>query len=192
MTLLIALISLTVSVTVGWFSAVKPADITVTASDIRFGSQADGELVIVGTCSFANNGARAGSIDMVALRFESQDDDTNWLYEPKYVVDDARLLAADRSGLMKAEFAAVVLPGKQTATYTYVFVTTQKVTLAPHKFRVTLYSSSPSDKQVVEQQVRTIDFNAEVIFVLQRSNGFVGVPFEETRHQMQSLANKSR
>jgi len=195
----VAAMSMVIALTVAWFSALSPADISVRLNSVQFGGrfgESSGQsskhsLMVVATCAFANNGARSGQIDMLALRFDSQDDSTQWLYTPYVVVDDARLVPQLIPSAIKSRFSPVVLPGKQTATYTYMFFTDDTTLLAPHKFKVSLFSWMPDQVTPTEQEVRTLDLKELYVAFLKQSTSaggdFLSVGFEETAHQLQSL-----
>jgi hypothetical protein len=64
-----------------------------------------------------------GEISYLTLTLES-DDGTRWLFAPYWIVDEAKL-AADEFGKrtwMSGPFHGVVVPGKQTVAYSYMFI----------------------------------------------------------------------
>jgi hypothetical protein len=111
--------------------------------------------MVVANCTFANNGAKLGEIRSLILQLQD-DDGTRWIFEPFDIVDEEKMtdmwaLPQDqRKGVSwatvaPAHFHSVVLPGKQTAAYSYLFRSlpslSKNLTLGPpHRFNVTLFS----------------------------------------------------
>jgi hypothetical protein len=157
-------------------------------SDPQFGYQSEGSLLVQVTCTFVNDGAQTGVIDMLALRFKSLDDDTVWIFEPKYVIDETRELSSDKTGMFKSGFTGIVLPGKQSVTHTYAFVTAGPTKVEQRKSLVTLYTATPERDGMTPQQERTLDFTPQVVWFLQHNPTLVTVPFEETKRHFQKLA----
>lgn len=187
-----------------WNSMLAPADVKASASSPMFvwrsdvetpigSQQAKAKLAMKLTCSFSNNGAHFGEVSYLALRFES-DDGTKWAFVPYWVVDDAKLLTDGFGKLtwVKEPFHPVVIPGKQTEAFSYMFFAESGLpnftdaTLTPHKFHVSLLSWSPGDNAPRVQQTSTLDFDKDLIDNVTRGVVF-GMPFTEQQKQVQML-----
>jgi hypothetical protein len=205
LTRIISIISIVASLTALYYSALAPADVKASASSPMFmwrteletplsgSDHAQPKLMIKATCAFSNNGAHFGEISYLVLRFES-DDGTKWLFAPYWVVDDAKLIAdgfAARSWV-KEPFHPIVIPGKQTTAYSYMFFAESggpnftDATLTPHKFHVTLLTWSPGDVAPHEQQASTLDFDKDLIDKV-RAGVIFGMPFAEQQNDVQML-----
>lgn len=80
-----------------------------------------------------------------------------------------------------------LLPGKQTAVHTYVFLADEGFDdIASHKFRVELLTWSAGNTEPRLQQRSTIDFDHGVVEVM-KGQGVTGVPFEEQRQRLRQL-----
>jgi hypothetical protein len=207
--LAISIVSALVSLTVGWFSALRPADVKVSLSSPEFQYQQNRNadevvtlpgginatrsksiLLLIGTCAFANNGANSGEITDIAVQFVS-DDGTKWTFLPYRLLDGSSRIT-DQNGNTAFEtakaprFSSVVLPGKQTAVHTYLFLADEFQDLAPHRFHVRLLTWASGEPKGREQQLATLDFNPTVIATLQ-TGGMTSVPFEEQRQRLKEL-----
>jgi hypothetical protein len=202
---LVSVVALIVSVIALWYSVLAPADVAVNVSSPMFRWQPDIEnplsgaaqpkpvLMMEATCAFSNNGAYTGEISYLVLTLES-DDGTRWLFAPYWIVDEAKL-ASDGFGKrtwMSGPFHGVVVPGKQTVAYSYMFVGEsglehfQAPTLTAHKFRARLLTWRPTDNRPREQQTSTFDFDANLIANLTRGVMF-GMPWSEQQGRVQSI-----
>jgi hypothetical protein len=187
-----------------WNSMLAPADLKASVSSPMFlwrpesetpvgSQQAKPKLMVKATCSFSNNGAHFGEVNYLALRFES-DDGTKWAFAPYWVVDDAKLVADGfgKRTWVKEPFHPIVIPGKATAAYSYMFFAESGLanftdaTLAPHKFRVSLLTWAPGDAAPHVQQISTLDFDKDLIDNVGKGVVF-GMPFAEQQKQMQML-----
>jgi len=141
---------------------------------------------------FANNGAKTGEVSGLSMQFEAEDG-TKWKFTPQWIVDENKLAsevasqAPGRLAIGKVTtsfFHSVVLPGKQTASYTYLFLgrDTDKLTV-PHKLRVTLLSLSPGDKELRQQQQSTLIFDPLTISLIPQGT-VVSVQFEEVKRMI--------
>jgi hypothetical protein len=200
------IISLVMSAIALWLSALAPPDIKAIVSspvlrwqgetevppDIPGAKRSTAPLMMKATCAFSNNGAQTGEISLLALRFEA-DDGTNWIASPLWTVDDAKL-AMEQKIEAKGSFVPIVLPGKQTISYSYLFSiepssASEKIILAPHRFHVSLFTWSPGHSEPHKQQTSTLSMDSYVVTAL-RSGQFFEVPFEEERAQMQTILKK--
>ncbi len=200
----ISVISLLGAMYALWNSMLAPADVKASVSSPMFlwrpesempvgGQQAKPKLMMKAICSFSNNGAHAGVISNLVLRFES-DDGTKWVFAPYWVVDDAKLIADGfgKRTWVKEPFHPIIIPGKQVAAYSYMFFAESGLanfadaTLTPHTFRVSLLTWSPSDAAPHEQQVSTLNFDKDLIDNLAKGVVF-GIPFAEQQKQVQVL-----
>ena len=146
-------------------------------------------LAIVAHCTFANNGTKTGEIDRLSMQFEAEDG-TKWKFEPHWVVDEDKLASEAGSqppgemAIGKAVttfFHAVILPGKQTTSYSYLFLGPNTDALTtPHTLKVTLWSLSPGDKKLRLQQTSTLKLDARTISTIPMGS-ITNVLFEETK-----------
>ena len=198
----IAILSLALSGMALWVSALAPADIRVSISSLVFQWQGIGPtpqpefpgtrttnrvLAMKATCAFANNGAQIGAINDLAVIFQS-DDGTKWLFSPYSVISERDIPFTQ--SLSKEPFHSIVVPGKQTSVYSYMFIaelastSSEDIVLAPHKFHVMLSSWSAENLQPRKQQESTLDLNSNVIKAISTGEP-VTVPFEEDRQRLQ-------
>lgn len=149
--------------------------------------------MIAATCSFSNNGARFGEVNYFVLRFESEDG-TKWIFAPYWVIDDAKLMTDGFAGRtwLKEPVHPIVVPGKQTEIYSYMFVAESGLSsftdanLTPHKFRVTLLTWPAGDTLPREQQTSVLDLDQDAVNNLARGVMF-GMPFAEQQSSVQML-----
>jgi hypothetical protein len=199
--LLLSFVSLLVSAFALWFASVAPADIKVSLGpELTFCVQrpkgpppgphwvAEG-LAIIAHCEFANNGAKTGEINGLSLQFEAEDG-TTWKFVPRWIVDEDKL-ASEVSAQPPGElgigkvtttvFHAVVLPGKQTTSHSYLFLGSNTDSLTtPHTLKVTLRSLSPGDHELRLQQRLTLKLDAFTISTIPMGT-ITSVPFEESK-----------
>jgi len=189
LTFSVSVLSLALSLIALWYSALAPADMRASlGSDLVFrweggeGQKPPGPgwvpagLMVVANCSFANNGAKVGEIKGVSLQLQD-DDGTTWVFEPWFIVDEEKLIDAwgqsfdQRKSiswptLAPARFHSIVLPGKQTAAYSYLFRSdpsfSKNIVLGPpHRFHVTLFTVSPGETQLRVQDQETLVLTPE-------------------------------
>jgi len=138
------------------------------------------------TCTFANAGARTGVVDNIAVKMESADDTTNWLFSPYAVLDSVT------SKHMKDSFYPLTVPGKQTASLTYLFFGEtglsgfDEVQLTPHRFKMTLFTWTDGETRWREQQQFGINFDKDVVGQLAHGVVFV-TPFIESQERFRLL-----
>jgi len=187
-----------------WYSLLAPADIKSSISSPMFlwqpgietpigAQQAKPVLMMEATCSFSNNGAHIGEISYVVLSLES-DDGTRWLFSPYWIVDETKFLTDgfSKRTWMSGQFHSVLVPGKQTVAYSYMFVAEsglsrfQEPSLTPHKFKARLLTWFPANSRPREQQSSQLDFDENLIANLSRGVAF-GMPFREQQERVQSI-----
>jgi hypothetical protein len=206
LSLTLSVLSFVVSGVALWNAALAPADMRVSlSSDLMFhweggASDAPGSgpgwhragLTVVANCTFANNGAKVGEIKGLSLQLQD-DDGTRWVFEPWFIVDEEKLIDMwalpedQRKGVpwatvAPAHFRSVVLPGKQTANYSYYFrddpnFSKNLVLGPPHRFHVTLFSASPGESELRVQDREILRLDAMTVGGIQHVPS-VSVAFE--------------
>jgi hypothetical protein len=189
-----------------WFNTLAPPGINASLSSPQLqyqppGNQQDAPklpgitatakatLGLVATCGFANNGARIGEIKNLAVEFVA-DDGTKWTFLPYKVLDDLPASSENRDlarvWMKGRDFSPILIPGKETAQHSFLFLADEFETLAPHNFRVTLFIWLAGEKTPREQQLSTLDFNPAVVATL-RTGSMQTVPFEEEKELINGL-----
>lgn len=208
LSLTFSLVSLIIAGFALWYSSLKPADIKVSLGSPEFQYQDAGPdepvqfpsgltavrhkkmLALIGTCAIANGGANSGEIDQIAVQFTS-DDGAKWTFLPLYILDDAHTITNALGHRVidvgqAPAFSPIVTPGKQAVRHTFLFASGDFDNLGLHSFSVKLLTWSPDDLKPREQQVLHIDFNSNVVSVLQNQN-ITEVPWEEARRRLKDL-----
>ena len=144
------------------------------------------------TCAFSNSGAQNGIVENMAVRFQSEDDQTKWLFSPYMVVDDAKFLGGSWNDLtwLKSSFYPITVPGKQTAALSVLFFSEsglpgfKSVEIRPHRFKVTILTWTSGSSSWHEQQTFTLNFDQDVIRFISAGTIF-NIPFAEVQQRFQ-------
>jgi len=202
----IGLLALFISVTALWESSLAPANIKATLGSPEFklgpmtaaekGTLPNGtqftrtsSLVLMATCAFANNGATTGEIRNIAVQFVA-DDGTKWIFLPYRLLDGLR--STDQDGSLSIDsakappFSPILIPGKQTAVHTFLFIPSGFDTLTPHKFEVKFFIWFGDDKKPHKQQVSTLNLTDDMVSVISNGN-LTALPFEEEKPNVNDL-----
>ena len=198
----LSILSLLLSVVALWYASLAPADIKASLSDqLVFHWEGGGPppespkppadasswkpagLILVVNCSFANNGARVGEIKRMFLQLEDDKDGTTWVFEPWFIVDEEKLIdmwgqlpdqrkQTPWSTVAPAPFHSIVLPGKQTTTYSYLFTSdlnfSKNLVLGPHTFQVTLLTASPGESELQVQDREVLVLTPDYVNLIER------------------------
>jgi hypothetical protein len=149
-------------------------------------------FALIANCSFANNGAQIGSISSLAIQLVS-DDGTTLLFSAYETLDDApKITVPDghlRYDISKSQnFSPILLPGKQTAHHTLLFMleSPSDLVLTPRKYHVNMWAWYGLSREPHKQQISTLDFSDSVVAVL-RTGVLAAFPFDEERDQIHQL-----
>jgi hypothetical protein len=190
-----------------WFNTLSPAGIKASLSSPQLQYEHDSSqrpppklpgvtvspsrdtLGLVATCAFANNGARIGEISNLAVEFVA-DDGTKWTFLPYKVLDDLPASSENRDvgrlWMKGRDFSPILIPGRQTAQHTFLFLAHEFENLASHNFHVKLFIWLAGEKTPHEQQLSTLDFNPAVVSTL-KTGSMQTVPFEEEKELINGL-----
>ncbi len=220
----LSILSLILSVIALWYASLAPADMKASLSDqLVFHWEGSGPppgspkppagalalvpagLVLVVNCSFANNGARVGEIKGMSLQLEDDKDGTIWVFEPWFIVDEQKLLdlwgqppdqrkQTPWSTVAPSYFHSIVLPGKQTTAYSYLFRSdpnfSRNIVLGPpHTFQVTLLTASPGESELRAQDREVLVLTPDLVNLIGRITS-LSVPFEGVRQMVEKTLKK--
>jgi hypothetical protein len=202
-----------------WYASLAPADIKASLSDhlvfhweggVPLGSPkppgwGPAGLILVVNCSFANNGARVGEIKTMFLQLKDDKDGTLWVFEPWFIVDEEKLLdlwgqSHDQrtqtpwSTVAPAHFHSIVLPGKQTTAYSYLFRSdpnfSRNIMLGPpHTFQVTLFTASTGESEMRAQDREVLVLTPDYVNLVEQVPS-VSLPFEGVRQMGEKTFKK--